>query len=293
MVSGWDTSLTSSALEGLVIRACGRRPEIEPASLVLIGEGISTVTYGLSSDAEQWALRISRQHPDPWTWRGGRRYEVDLLAELRRRDLPVPNSSMVLEEVDGLPSAILEQRVIGVPLTADLIHTNSRLTTTIASVLDRVRSVDVDEAIALGVPRDDPTAEFRQVLGVVDLADEKLHLRVEIAVAELEERREIRVLCHRDFRVEHLIVSEAGDLVGLLDLGEVGADDPAVDLAFLHGELGSEFVAELCQSMTTADAGLGEAARLFHSLWPLLELAPGGEWWGDPATARDRLAELL
>lgn len=260
---------------------------------MLIGEGISTVTYGLSSDAEQWALRISRQHPDPWTRRGGRRYEVDLLAELRRRDVPVPNSAMVLEEVDGLPSAILEQRVSGMPLTADLVHTNSRLRATIASVLDRVHSVDIDEAIALGVSRDHATAEFREVLGVVDLADEKLHRRVETAVAELEKRREIRVLCHRDFRVEHLIVSEAGDLVGLLDFGEVGVDDPAVDLAFLHGELGSEFVAELCQAMTTADAGLGEAARLFHSLWPLLELAPGGEWWGDPATARDRLAEIL
>jgi hypothetical protein len=45
--------------------------------------------------------------------------------------------------------------------------------------------------------------------------------------------------------------------------------------------------------MDTADPQLGLAARTFHSLWPLLELAPGGESWGDPVTARDRLEALV
>lgn len=89
------------------------------------------------------------------------------------------------------------------------------------------------------------------------------------------------------------MVGADGDLVGLLDLGEVGVDDPAVDLAFLHGEPGADVVAEICVAMETADPDLSFAAQAIHSLWPLLELAPGGEWWGDPATARNRLQDLV
>lgn len=256
---------------------------------MLIGEGISTLAYGWPSSLGGWVLRVSRQHPAPWTWRGGRAHEVDLAAELRRHGVPVPADAMVIEKVDGLPTAILERMVVGTPVTPELIRADPRLTTSIATVLDRLHTIDIDAAVVRDVTRDDPTAEFRQALIVVDLADLDLRRRVEAAIAVLDDRTAIRTLCHRDFRVEHLIVGDDGGLAGLLDLGEIGMDDPAVDLAFLHGELGPDVVAEICASMSTADAGLRAAACAIHSLWPLLELAPGGESWGDPATALRRL----
>ncbi len=215
-----------------------------------------------------------------------------MLAELRRRDIPVPADAAVIEEVDGLPTAILERQIVGTPLNADQVLADPRLTTTIAALLDRLHAFDVDDAIRRGVPRDDPAAEFRRALTVVELADD-LHRRVDATITALERRAMFRTLCHRDFRVDHLIMADNGELAGLLDLGEVGVDDPAVDLAFLHGELGAEGVAEICAAMKTADPGLAAAARAIHSLWPLLELAPGGDWWGDPATARRRLEDLL
>lgn len=269
-----------------------RRPEIDDAAPILIGEGISTLAYGLSSPDGEWVLRVSRRYPAPWTWRGGRGNEVELLAELRHHGVPVPDGSTVIEEVGGLPTAILERRVIGTPLTPELVHADSRLTTRIAGMLDSLHSLDIDDPVIRGVPRDDPVAEFREAMAAVDL-DDDLRPRVDAAVRLLERRTPIRTFCHRDFRIEHLIVGPDGELVGLLDFGEVGVDDPAVDLAFLHGELGAEFVADVCAAMKTADAGLSTAARVFHSLWPLLELAPGGESWGDPATARSRLEALL
>ena len=116
---------------------------------------------------------------------------------------------------------------------------------------------------------------------------------MEAAIELLDGRTSIRALCHRDFRVEHLIVGDDGRIVGLLDLGEIGVDDPAVDLAFLHGELGAKAVADICAAMETADPGLSAAAALVYNLWPVLELAPGGDLWGDPATARSRLDALL
>lgn len=285
--------MTSTSLAELAAVVRQRRPEIDETLPVLIGEGISTMAYGWPSPDGGWVLRVSRDHPAPWTWRGGRGHEVELAAELRRRGVPVPAEATVIEEVDGLPSAILERRVIGTPLTPDLVRADPQMTIRIAAVLDHLHTFDVDDAVTRGVPRDDPTTEFRQALAVVDLADGDLRRRVEAALTLLESRTTIRALCHRDFRVEHLIVADDGELAGLLDLGDLGVDDPAVDLAFLHGEFGADVVAEICAAMETADPGLPAAARAIHSLWPLLELAPGGEWWGDPATARSRLEALV
>lgn len=292
-MSRWAASLTSAALAELTAAARQRRPEIDQTPPVLVGDGISTLAYGLSSRDGEWVLRVSRQHPVPWTWRGGRRHEVALAGELRRRGVPVPADAMVIEEVDGLPTAILERRVLGTALTPDQVRANPRLITRIAEMLDRLHTFDIDDAVERGVPRDDFTAECRQALAVVDLSDDDLRGRVEAAITMLEGRSMIRALCHRDLRVEHLVVADDGEIAGLLDLGDIGVDDPAVDLAFLHGELGAEVVAEICATMRTADSGMSAAARAIHSLWPLLELTPGGEWWGDPPTAPSRLEALL
>lgn len=288
----WSTSLTSSALSGLVDEARHLKPEIDRREPVLIGEGISTLAYALHAPGGDWVLRVCRDHPDPWTWRGGRAHEVELSGELRRRGVPVPADAVMVEEVDGLPTAILERRVVGTPLTPELIRADPQMTSKIAALLDRLHTFDVD-TLTHGVPENDPVAGFRQGLTAVDLADADLQRRVEAAIAVLEARQGIRSLCHRDFRCDHLLVGEDGDLVGLLDLGDIGIDDPAIDLTFLIGDLGADTVAEICGAMTTADPDLGAAASILQSLWPLLELAPGGEAWGDPATARTRLADQL
>lgn len=284
----WDTTLTPAALADLVAAARRSRPELGDAEPELIGEGISTLTYGWPD----WVLRISRRHPEPWTWRGGRAREFALLTELRGRGVPVPADGTVIEEVDGLPSVILERRIVGKLLDPEVINSDPRLITRLASILDQFHGFDVEAAASLGVPHDDPTGEFREALAVVEL-DGDLRRRVEASLTLLEGRIGVRTLCHRDFRVDHLISADGSELTGLLDFGDLGIDDPAVDLAHLHGELGAETVARICAAMTTAEPGLAEAARNFHALWPLLELAPGGDWWGDPATARDRLAALL
>ncbi len=259
---------------------------------VLIGKGVSTLTYALASGDGDWVMRVSRSYPEPWTWRGGRRHEVALLAELRSRGVPCPADATVLEEVDGLPAAILERRVGGSPLRPEDVRPGSPMVQTIATLLDRLHSMDAEDAVAHGVRRDDPTAELRHAATTVGLGPE-LRNRVLRVVDRLEGRAAIRTLCHRDLRVEHLMVDGDGELTGLLDLGEVGVDDPAIDLALLHGELGAEVVTEIAAAMRTSDPGLVDAARAVRSLWPLLELVPGGETWGDPTTARDRLDALV
>ena len=292
-MSRWSTTLSESALDELVALAWRIQPELDGQPPILIGEGISTLTYGWATPAGGWVLRVARDHPRPWTWRGGRAYEVELSRELSRRGIPVPASPIVVQEVDGLPTAILERRVFGSPLTPELARADPNIIVQIATFLDRLHGIDTNDACVQGIVRDDPIAEFRAALAVVELSDDVLRRRVETALAVLESRSNQRVLCHRDFRVEHLIVGGDGTIIGLLDLGEVGIDDPAVDLAFLHGELGPDAVRSICASMSFADEGMATAAGLIHSLWPLLELAPGGDSWGVPATARARLAALV
>lgn len=162
-----------------------------------------------------------------------------------------------------------------------MVRADAGLPIRIAAMLDRLHSVDVDDPVGRGVPRDDPTAAFRRTLATVGL-DGDLRRRVEAAIQVLEARMSIRTFCHRDFRVGHLIVDAGGELVGLLDLGDVGVDDPAIDLAFLHGDLGAALVTQICGAMETADPDLNAAARTFYRLWPLLELLPGGRPVGRP-----------
>lgn len=294
-MSRWSSTLSGEALEELVTVASRLQPELLGEPPVLIGEGISTLAYGWSTREGGWVLRIARDHPRPWTWRGGRAHEVELARQLRQDGVPVPASPVVVEEVEGLPTAILERRVTGTRLAAEMVRADGRMTGRIARLLDRFHAFDISGfSVVSHLPKDNSVAEFRSALAAVDLADANLRRRVEAAVSVLEARSEHRVLCHRDCRTEHLIVDDqSGEIVGLLDLGEVGIDDPAVDLAFLHGELGADIVADICAAMNTADEGLAEAAAAMHSLWPLLELAPGGETWGDPSTAYARLAALV
>lgn len=291
-MSRWSTTLTEDGLDELVAKACRLQPDLCGRTPALIGEGISTVAYGWTTPDGGWVLRVARDHPQPWTWRGGRAFEVKLSQELSRRGVPVPASPIVVEEVNGLPTAILERRVVGSPLSPEMARSDPEILAQIANLLDEFHAVETSDASAQGIVRDDSTVEFRAALAAVEL-DKGLRSRVEAAVGVLDARADKRVLCHRDFRVEHLIAGVDGSIVGLLDLGEVGIDDPAVDLAFLHGELGPEAVRRICASMASADDGLAEAGAVLHSLWPLLELAPGGDSWGDPTTARARLAAFV
>ncbi|WP_158548136.1 phosphotransferase family protein [Desertihabitans brevis] len=181
------TSLTPGELKRPTALARRREPCVGLSAPVLIGAGTSTLTYALGSSGDGWALRVSRSYPEPWTWRGGRRHEVALIAEFRRRDVPFPADAAVLEDVDGLPTAILERRVVGTPLRPQDVTPGSPMVKVIATLLDRLHGVDVADAVALGVRRDDPTAEFRHAATTVDL-DPDLRDRVLAMVDWLEGR---------------------------------------------------------------------------------------------------------
>lgn len=280
--------MTAGALLELTRLVEDLKPELGGTPPVLVGTGISTLAYGWSTGDGGWILRVARDHPSPWAWRGGRVNEVPLARKLRQWGIPVAAEPTVVHAVDGRPTAILERWVQGTPLSGDRIRAEPELLNRLAAILDRLHAVDLDDAVVRHVPRDDSTDEFRQALAAAGL-EKDLHQRASGAIAELDERAAIRTLCHRDVRLDHLIVGDDGEIVGLLDLGEVGVDDPAVDLALLRAELGPAAIAGICAAMDTADDRLAQAAGLVHRLRPLLELGPGGDSWGDPSTAGVRL----
>jgi len=93
-------------------------PLADPTTISLLGEGVATRAYALSAGPDRWVVRISTEYPEPWTWRGGRRYEVPVLVSLSHQGLPVPEQAHVLLTKGELPVAIIERHVAGSPLTA-------------------------------------------------------------------------------------------------------------------------------------------------------------------------------
>lgn len=90
-------------------------------------------------------------------------------------------------------------------------------------------------------------------------------------------------LTHGDIVAEHILVSSAGDLVGVLDWEELAVDDPAVDLAWLLHARPSQGERALAAYGGAPDPSFRSRARFRASLMPFHEVAHGH------STHRDRL----
>lgn len=139
----------------------------------------------------------------------------------------------------------------------------------IARIIEAIASFPVDRAVDLGVPVDDERS---------DLADELGRLRRHAPgrlspdeVRDLLARWERYVaddaffvnppgLVHADLSLDHLLIAD-GEIVGLIDFGDVNVTDPDLELAYLWAEAGPEFVARVQRHRgRTVDARL--AAKL-------------------------------
>lgn len=103
------------------------------------------------------------------------------------------------------------------------------------------------------------------------------------------------VVTHGDLGPEHVLVTPAGDLAGVIDWEEISVDDPAVDLAWWLHAMPGEGERILGAYGGAPDRGFGERARLRFLIMPWHEiaygLAAGGETFvaSGLAGARERL----
>lgn len=77
------------------------------------------------------------------------------------------------------------------------------------------------------------------------------------------------VLIHRDLNTEHLITDyESGTVVGIIDWGDCGFGDPALDFVGLARGLGEGFSFEVLEHYQHPDPGIMRRARFYDALVP-------------------------
>ena len=77
------------------------------------------------------------------------------------------------------------------------------------------------------------------------------------------------VLVHQDLQTEHIIADhKLGTVAGIIDWGDCGIGDPAMDFVGLFGRLGEEFVREVLGHYRLADDGIMRRARFYDVVVP-------------------------
>lgn len=98
-------------------------------------------------------------------------------------------------------------------------------------------------------------------------------------------------LTHGDIGPEHVLVSESGDLVGVLDWEELSVDDPVSDFAWLLGARPSDAARALGAYGGPPDATFRERAAFRYFLMPFHEVRYGLEV-DDPGFVTSGLAGI-
>jgi len=269
-----------------------RLPYAQVNTATPVGDGIATHAYRVEEPSGGWVVRVSNDYPQPWTWRGGRRYEVPLLEALARQGVPVARDPcVVLAKSDGLPVAILEREVTGAPRTSPgRGAARDYWAHQLADLLTELHSFPVRDAERVGVPLTRIDTDYRAALTVAGpFLGPNTRNWVERQLTRLEQQPIPRAVIHRDFRAEHLYSDDDGTLTGIIDFGDTTIDDPAIDSAGIGGELGAPFLRLMLDHYRGPQlVGLPERIQLHQQLDALLEVSdPEGR--GDRASAVQRL----
>lgn len=232
-------------------------PAADFSEVMEIGRGVGSTAYRFAGPDGAWVVRVSNEYPQPWTWRGGRRFEVPLLQHLERLGLPVVRGAFDLPGDGTPPVAIVEREALGVPGTSVPAEELARF-------LTELHEIPTATAREFGVRESRTIDELRLTFHAVSL-DDATRLRMDAALTELERSRPPRTLIHADFRPAHWYAD--GGLTAVIDFGDAIIDDPALDFARIPDEL---FDAVLRHY--PADPEFEHRARLFKHLHPLMEL---------------------
>lgn len=289
--------MTTEDSQGLpsVIRAAvfDRLPAADLDRASLIGEGIATRAYQVDDPSGAWVVRVASEFPEPWTWRGGRAYEVPLLRALANRGLPVPRDQFAVSADGGLPVAIVERRVAGEPLTSrPRGRRRDHLARQLAGFLADLHSFPVPEARSFGLTSSPVAVDARQHLDVArSFLTDKVRRWLDEEISWLEQQDLPLAVVHRDIRAQHLYVDANGDLVGVIDFGDTTIDDPALDFAKIAEDFGDPFLdLVLAHYREPVSEGLLARAQLYRRLDTLWEVAEDA--WGDRPSALRRLRSL-
>lgn len=279
---------------GIATAITARLADADLTSVRLLGAGIATTAYQVQASTGTWVVRISNDYPEPWRWRGGRRYEVPLLLQLAERGLPVPRDPFSIDAEDGFPIAIVERKLTGAPASLTrqrAMPDRDRLAIELADFLTSLHRFPVAAAQAMGVPVVEHAAESRQLLrDAAPLLTDRLYRRFDSQITEIERRTASRALVHGDIRAEHLYLDAGGHLDGVIDFGDSAISDPAYDFTKISAELGPAFGVSLLEHYgNPVDPSFRARIAIYAELELLWEIARPDAVEEDRVAALERL----
>ena len=249
-------------------------PQLELAAFEPVGGGWTCDTYRVD---DEWIVQLPRSRYAEERMR----VQIEVLPELARE---VSASLPDLELVCLDPVCMGYRSLAGRPCdTGDLGLWPERLGRFLYDLhmvppeLVGMRATSSEEV------RADRRAGWRRLRDLAEpyMADDREHRAASTAIERVFDDdvawRFASCLTHGDLGPEHVLVTDGGDLSGVIDWEEVGVGDPAIDFAsWLHAmpEIGERALAAYGGS---PDTGFTLRARLAFVLMPLHELEHGLE----------------
>lgn len=232
----------------------------------------------------RWIERTPRRRD----FAGQLRMETRLMPWLAPQlPLPVPQPFMVRAE----PVTVRHELIIGDPIA----RFDAANGTALGTFLRVLHGVDVDHAVALGVPAASVATRslratldrFRHVVVPLIPAHRRLaalRLLDKVGAAPAD------AVTHSDLGPDHVLARD-GQLSGVIDWADTRVSDPAVDLAWAVHGTPAEFAGAVGAAYGSTPA-LRERARCWHRLGPWFEVTHGIDG-NEPAWVQSGLRGLL
>ncbi|MFP2924749.1 phosphotransferase [Pyxidicoccus sp. 3LG] len=192
-----------------------------------------------------------------------------------RPDERFPWSFAGYEKLAGTPALLVD------PDRLDLVAIGRRM----GDFLRNLHGLDVAEAEALGVPRDDdPTLEAwsAEALSELRFALEQGHVDAAIAArwersfaAPPSSKHVPRRVLHADLAAEHVLLDARGAPTAVIDWSDAMLGDPALDLAGLLHWGGARMLSSSLETYGPVDDTLVERARWFAACRAVADLVFG------------------
>jgi aminoglycoside phosphotransferase (APT) family kinase protein len=245
--------------------------ELAPVEVVLMNEGWDSRAFLVN---QAWVFRFPKRAEVEKSLEK----ELRLLPALARR-MAVPIPAFQFDgRSDHFPFRFTGYRRIDGLVAPEVPGARlnvGRVTAQLASFIDALHGVSVEEARTLGVPADEESPEARAVrarerLTAIDGKIDAALVAKARAVIEAPPPAYAGPsrLIHDDLVGEHILITFRGDRVaGIVDWGDAAIGDPAIDFAGVHAWLGDDGLeAVLARITTEVDDGLRARARFGSAL---------------------------
>jgi len=201
--------------------------------------------------------------------------EVRALQVLKNLNLPFSISTFLGKtSAKAIRNALAFEYVPGASIDLSRVRSDDALISSIGQAISTIHSIPASVLGNSGLPEYEPAQSVRAKVAEFDRAMDtgKIHPdlleRWQNALFDVNLFKYQPTVVHGALKSEFLL-AEGHQISGITEWGQLSINDPALDLAFLHGEAPAEIVAAILlayESTTRADRNLKQRAHLYFEL---------------------------